>query len=67
MSGREREYKLMDMSGFCVYWDRDVVGEEEGDKLVVRVGGREGGWVGREGGEGGREGGKEGGRETSWW
>ena len=51
MSGQEREYKLMDVAGVCVYWDRDLVGEEEGDSLAVREGGREG--EGGEGGEGG--------------
>ena len=64
MSGCEREFKMMDVAGFSVYWDTDMVGEEEGDKLAVsdgREGGGEGGrWV--EGRKGRMEGGREGGR-----
>ena len=41
MSGQGSEFKLMDIQNFSVYWDRDIVGEEEGETLLVREGGRE--------------------------
>ena len=56
MSGREKEFKLMDVAGFSVYWDRELVGDEGGDKLAVsgrgEGGGGERGIVGDEKGRG---------------
>ena len=42
VSGSEREYKLVDVTDFSLYWDTEVVGGVEGDELVVRQGGKEG-------------------------
>ena len=31
----DKDYKLMDVVDFSVYWDTETIGEMEGDNLVV--------------------------------
>ena len=62
--GEDMAWKLVDLQNFAVYFDHELLGSQEGQALVVSLGGgREGGRRGREGrGGGGRVGGEEGGR-----
>ena len=38
MSDSERQYKLMDVTDFSLYWDTEMVGQEEEEDLVVSEG-----------------------------
>ncbi len=36
MTGEEKARKLFDLQNFSVYWDRETLGDVEGQELVVR-------------------------------
>ncbi len=36
MTGDGKARKLFDLLNFSVYWDREVIGDVEGQELVVR-------------------------------